>query len=70
MKQGYREVLRGLLARVKDGPQGSKDAEAAAVYLMAGLEGLALEQLERGESPALKRAREMFVLSARAAVRG
>jgi AcrR family transcriptional regulator len=70
MKQGYREVLRGLLARVKDGPRDSQDAEAAAVYLIAGLEGLALEQLERGESPALERARAMFVRSARAAVRG
>ena len=70
MKQGYREVLRSLLARVKDGPKKSAEAEAAAVYLIAGLEGLALEQLERGESPALKRAREMFVRSAHVAVRG
>ena len=68
MKQGYREVLRGLLARVKDGPRKSSDAEAAAVYLIACLEGLALEQLERGESPGLKRAREMFIKSAPAAV--
>ncbi len=68
MKQGYREVLRGLLARVKDGPRKSSDAEAAAVYLIACLEGLALEQLERGESPGLRRAREMFVKRAPAAV--
>jgi AcrR family transcriptional regulator len=70
MKQGYRDVVGRLLARVKDGPQRSSDAEAAAVYLIACLEGLALEQLERGESPALKRAREMFVRSAPAAVSG
>jgi AcrR family transcriptional regulator len=69
MKQGYREVLRGLLARVKDGPRKSSDVEAAAVYLIACLEGFALEQLERGESPGLKRAREMFIKSATAAVR-
>lgn len=68
MKQGYRDVLRSLLARVKDGPRKSSDAEAAAVYLIACLEGLALEQLERGESAGLERAREMFVRSARAAV--
>jgi AcrR family transcriptional regulator len=68
MKQGYRDVLGQLLARVKDGPRRSSDAEAAAVYLIACLEGLALEQLERGESPALRRAREMFVRSATAAV--
>jgi AcrR family transcriptional regulator len=70
MKQGYRDVLGQLLARVKDGPRTSKDVEAGAVYLMACLEGLALEQLERGESPALKRAREMFVRSVPAAVSG
>jgi len=70
MKQGYREVLRGLLARAKDGPRKSADAEAAAVYLIAAVEGLALEQLERGESPALKRARQLFVRSASAAVGG
>jgi AcrR family transcriptional regulator len=70
MKQGYRDVLRTLLARAKDGPRKSADAEAAAVYLMAAVEGLALEQLERGESPALKRARKMFVRSAHAAVGG
>jgi AcrR family transcriptional regulator len=69
MKQGYREVLRGLLARVKDGPRKSSDAEAAAVYLIACLEGFALEQLERGESAGLERAREMFIKSATAAVR-
>jgi AcrR family transcriptional regulator len=69
MKQGYRKVLRSVLARVKDGPRGSSDAEAAAVYLIACLEGLTLEQLERGESPGLKRAREMFIKSAPAAVR-
>lgn len=68
MKQGYREVLGAVLARVKDGPRSSSDAEAAAVYLIACLEGLALEQLERGESPALRRAREMFVRTAPAAV--
>jgi AcrR family transcriptional regulator len=70
MKQGYRDVVRAVLARVKDGPKRSSDAEAAAVYLIACLEGLALEQLERGESPALVRAREMFVRSAPAAVAG
>ena len=70
MKRGYRQVLRSLLARVKDGPRRSADAEAAAVYLIACLEGLALEQLERGDSAALRRAREMFVRSAPAAVGG
>jgi AcrR family transcriptional regulator len=70
MKQGYRDVVRAVLARVKYGPTRSSDAEAAAVYLIACLEGLALEQLERGESPALERAREMFVRSAPSAIAG
>jgi AcrR family transcriptional regulator len=70
MKAQWRQVLRELLARVSDGPRRSSDAEPAAVYVLAGLEGLALERLDRGETPALKRATEMFVRSARAAVSG
>lgn len=64
MKAGYRAVLREQLARVSDGPRSSADAEAAAVYMMACLEGLMLEQMERGETPALKRAQRIFVDSA------
>jgi hypothetical protein len=70
MKQGYRDVLGRLLAAASDGPRRSADADAAAIYLMACLEGFALEQLERGESPALKRAREMFIRSAPVAITG
>jgi AcrR family transcriptional regulator len=70
MKQGYRDVLGRLLAAASDGPRRSADADAAAIYLMACLEGFALEQLERGESPALKRAREMFIRSAPVAIAG
>ena len=39
------------------------------MYVIAGLEGLALECLERGETPALRRAEELFVCSAGAAIR-
>jgi AcrR family transcriptional regulator len=70
MKAQWRQVLRELLARASDGPSRSAEAEAAAVYVLAGLEGLALERLDRGETPALKRAREMFVRSAPAAISG
>jgi AcrR family transcriptional regulator len=70
MKAQWRRVLRELLARVSDGPRRSRDAEPAAVYVLAGLEGLALERLDRGETPALRRATEMFVSSAQAAVSG
>lgn len=68
MKAGYRAVLREQLARVTDGPMSSDEADAAAVFMVACLEGLMLEQVERGETPALARARKMFVESAAAVV--
>ena len=70
MKASWRQVLGGLLARASDGPRSSRDAEAASVYVLAGLEGLALERLDRGETPALKRARELFVRSSGAVLGG
>jgi AcrR family transcriptional regulator len=42
--------------------------EGAVVFAMAALDGLALERLERGESPALDEAKELFVRSAVAAL--
>jgi hypothetical protein len=38
--------------------------------VIAGLEGLALERLDRGETPALREARELFVSGVRAALSG
>ena len=67
MRSGYREVLGGLLRGLGAGRAAS---EAAAVYMIGCLEGLALEQLERGETPALRRARELFVRSAPGVVAG
>ena len=63
MKAGYRGVLREQLARVTDGPRSSDAAEGAAVYIIACLEGLMLDQVERGETPGLERARRMFITS-------
>jgi TetR/AcrR family transcriptional regulator, transcriptional repressor of bet genes len=68
MKAAWRQVLRRLLAAAGDGPRSSANAEAAAVFVMAGLEGLALERLDRGDTPALKRARDLFVRSVAGAV--
>ncbi len=56
MKAFWRQVVGGLL-------HGS---ESASVYVIAGIEGLALERLDRGETPALGQARELFVSSASA----
>jgi hypothetical protein len=68
MKAGYRAVLREQLARVTDGPSSSDEADAVAVYMVACLEGLMLDQVERGDTPGLVRARRMFVASLGAVV--
>ena len=69
MKEGWRQVLAALLGEVRDGPSDA-GAEAATVWVIAGVEGLMLERLDRGETPALDGACELFVRSASAAVRG
>ena len=50
-----------------DGPPPRK-AEAGAVFMIAGLEGLMLERLDRGETPALDGARDLFVDSVNGAL--
>jgi AcrR family transcriptional regulator len=70
MKTGWQEVVAGLFLGTSDGPSSRAEAEAGVVLVMAGVEGLALERLERGETPALERACELFVSSASAAIRG
>ena len=69
MKSGWQEVVAGLFLGTSDGPSSRAEAEAGVVLVMAGVEGLALERLERGETPALGRACELFVTSASAALR-
>ncbi len=67
MKDGWRTLLAGLLGEAADGPTPKK-AESGAVFVLAGLDGLALERLSTGETPALKVAQEMFVKAAAAAL--
>jgi AcrR family transcriptional regulator len=63
MKEGYRAIVRELLRGLEDAP--AADAlDGLVIYLIAGLEGLSMERLERGETPALRDARELFVRSA------
>jgi AcrR family transcriptional regulator len=69
MKSNFRATLRALLGAIDDGPP-PRDREGAAVYLIAGVEGLALERLDRGETPELRRARAMWTRSAAAAISG
>ena len=67
VKEGFRAVLRELLRGLGDGPAPA-DLDACAVFLIAGVEGLSLERLDRGETPELVGARELFVRSATAAI--
>ena len=67
MKEQWRGVLAWLLGGAADGPS-PRDSEAATIYVIAGIEGLMLERLERGETKALRDARELFVRSSVAAI--
>lgn len=67
MKASWRQVTAGLLTAAEDGP-AKRDAEAAGIYVLAGIEGLVLERLDRGETRALERAMRMFVNSAAGAL--
>ena len=69
MKAGYRAVLRELLRGLDQTPP-APDLDAIVVFLIAGLEGLSLERLERGETEQLRGARDLFVRSASAVVAG
>jgi AcrR family transcriptional regulator len=67
MKANFRATLRELLGQIEDGP-APRERDAAAVYLMAGVEGLALERLDRGETRELRRARDLWTRSAAVAI--
>ena len=67
MKRGHRAILRELLRSLGPGST-RRNSDAISTYLIAGLEGLSLERLDRGDGPALKRARELFVALGAAAI--
>jgi TetR/AcrR family transcriptional regulator, transcriptional repressor of bet genes len=66
VNDGWREVFVDLFGNATDGPSPA-GARALALMVNAGIQGLALERIERGLTPDLKRARDLFIRSAVAA---
>ena len=66
VNDGWREILSALLRDAEDGPPPAQ-ARTLAVMVNAGTQGLALERIERGPTPELRRARELFIRGAVAA---
>jgi TetR/AcrR family transcriptional repressor of bet genes len=66
VNDGWREVLVDLFGSATDGPS-AVGARALALMVNAGIQGLALERIERGPTPDLRRARDLFIRSAVAA---
>ena len=66
VNEQWRVVLMRLLNEASDGlpPAG---ARVLTVMVIAGMQGLTLERIERGATPEWRRARELFVRSAVAA---
>ncbi len=62
IKTEWREVVSRLFADA-DPPVSASRVGALTTLLIAGLEGLTLERIERGATPELERARELFVES-------
>jgi AcrR family transcriptional regulator len=62
----WREVLVRLLTEADDGLTPAK-ARVLTVMVIAGMQGMTLERIERGPTPERKRARELFIRSAVAA---
>lgn len=62
IKGAWRDVLSRYL-RAADPPVAAAHVGAVTTLILAGLEGLTLERIERGETVELDRARELFVRS-------
>jgi hypothetical protein len=65
VKARWRAVIADLL-RAAGVP--ARSIGPAGILIMAGLEGLTLERIERGETAGLARARKLFVSSASRAI--
>ena len=66
VNEQWRVVLMRLLNEASDGLPPAR-ARVLTVMVIAGMQGLTLERIERGRSPERKRARELFIQSALAA---
>ncbi|MFY9264972.1 MAG: TetR/AcrR family transcriptional regulator [Solirubrobacterales bacterium] len=69
VRNAWAKLFEGYLAATDDGPD-AEAAGAAALYVIACLEGLTLERLSSGESANLSAARTMFIESAKTIVGG
>ncbi len=66
VNEQWREVLTRLLTEASDGLPPAR-ARVLTVMVIAGIQGMTLERIERGSTPERKRARELFVTAALAA---
>jgi hypothetical protein len=66
VNEQWRVVLMRLLNEASDGLPRAR-ARVLTVMVIAGMQGLTLERIERGATPEWRRARELFVRSAVAA---
>lgn len=66
VNEGWREVLTDLLTGAEDGPTPAR-ARVLTLMVIAGVQGLALERIERGPTPDLRRARDLFIRGAASA---
>ncbi len=67
VNEGWQRVLTDLLRNAEDGPPRSQ-VRALALMINACNQGLVLERIERGPTAEWKRARELFIQSALAAI--
>jgi len=66
VNEQWRDVLVRLLTEASDGLTPAR-ARVLTVMVIAGMQGMTLERIERGTTPERKRARELFIRTAVAA---